>query len=147
VLQSSFDSAGQRCSALRVLCLQDDVADRTLTMLKGAMRELTVGNPDRLSIDVGPVIDAEARRTIDAHIAAMREKGREVTQLPMPEGCAQGTVVPPTLIELDSIDELQREVFGPVLHVVRYRRAQLDKLLDQIKATGYGLTLGIHTRI
>jgi RHH-type proline utilization regulon transcriptional repressor/proline dehydrogenase/delta 1-pyrroline-5-carboxylate dehydrogenase len=147
VLQSSFDSAGQRCSALRVLCLQDDVADRTLTMLKGAMRELTVGNPDRLSIDVGPVIDAEARRTIDAHIAAMREKGREVTQLPMPEGCAQGTFVPPTLIELDSIDELQREVFGPVLHVVRYRRSALDKLLEQIKSTGYGLTLGIHTRI
>ena len=97
--------------------------------------------------DVGPVIDADARRGIDAHVASMREKGRKVVQLPLPEGCAQGTFVPPTLIELDSIDELKREVFGPVLHVVRYRRASLDKLLDQIRTTGYGLTLGIHTRI
>jgi RHH-type proline utilization regulon transcriptional repressor/proline dehydrogenase/delta 1-pyrroline-5-carboxylate dehydrogenase len=106
-----------------------------------------VGNPDRLSTDVGPVIDVDAKRGIDAHIAAMREKGRKVEQLPMPEGCAQGTFVPPTLIELDSIDELKREVFGPVLHVVRYRRSQLDTLLEQIRTTGYGLTLGIHTRI
>ncbi|MEQ5840360.1 trifunctional transcriptional regulator/proline dehydrogenase/L-glutamate gamma-semialdehyde dehydrogenase [Paraburkholderia acidicola] len=147
VLQSSFDSAGQRCSALRVLCLQDDIADRTLDMLTGAMRELAVGNPDRLSVDVGPVIDAEAKRGIDAHIAAMREKGRKVVQLSMPDGGTHGTFVPPTLIELDSIDELKREVFGPVLHVVRYRRSALDKLLEQIRATGYGLTLGIHTRI
>ncbi|RQZ83548.1 trifunctional transcriptional regulator/proline dehydrogenase/L-glutamate gamma-semialdehyde dehydrogenase [Burkholderia cenocepacia] len=147
VLQSSFDSAGQRCSALRVLCLQDDIADRTLEMLTGAMKELAVGNPDRLSIDVGPVIDAEAKRGIDAHIAAMIEKGRKVTQLPLPDGCSTGTFVPATLIELDSIDELKREVFGPVLHVVRYGRSNLDKLLDQIRSTGYGLTLGIHTRI
>jgi RHH-type proline utilization regulon transcriptional repressor/proline dehydrogenase/delta 1-pyrroline-5-carboxylate dehydrogenase len=147
VLNSAFDSAGQRCSALRVLCLQDDVADRTLEMLTGAMRELAVGNPDRLSIDVGPVIDVDAKRGIDAHVAGMRDKGRKVEQLPMPEGCAQGTFVPPTLIELDSIEELKREVFGPVLHVVRYRRNALDKLLEQIRATGYGLTLGIHTRI
>ncbi|QYD69130.1 trifunctional transcriptional regulator/proline dehydrogenase/L-glutamate gamma-semialdehyde dehydrogenase [Paraburkholderia edwinii] len=147
VLQSAFDSAGQRCSALRVLCLQDDIADRTLEMLTGAMKELAVANPDRLSTDVGPVIDAEAKRGIDAHIAAMREKGRNVVQLPTPDGCAAGTFVPPTLIELDSIDELKREVFGPVLHVVRYRRSALDKLLEQIRATGYGLTLGIHTRI
>ncbi|SAK39688.1 trifunctional transcriptional regulator/proline dehydrogenase/pyrroline-5-carboxylate dehydrogenase [Caballeronia fortuita] len=147
VLQSSFDSAGQRCSALRVLCLQDDVADRTLEMLTGAMNQLAVGNPDRLSTDVGPVIDADAKRGIDAHIAGMRDKGRSVTQLPLPDACAQGTFVPPTLIELDSIDELKREVFGPVLHVVRYRRSNLDKLLDQIRSTGYGLTLGIHTRI
>ncbi len=147
VLNSAFDSAGQRCSALRVLCLQDDVADRTLTMLKGAMHELALGNPDRLSTDVGPVIDADAKRGIDAHVAAMKEKGHQVTQLPMPDGCAQGTFVPPTLIEIGSIDELKREVFGPVLHVVRYRRSALDKLLEQVRATGYGLTLGIHTRI
>ena len=147
VMQSSFDSAGQRCSALRVLCLQDDVADRTLTMLKGAMHELALGNPDRLSTDVGPVIDAEAKQTIDTHVAAMKDKGHGVTQLPMPDACAHGTFVPPTLIEIGSIDELKREVFGPVLHVVRYRRSQLDKLLEQIRATGYGLTLGIHTRI
>jgi RHH-type proline utilization regulon transcriptional repressor/proline dehydrogenase/delta 1-pyrroline-5-carboxylate dehydrogenase len=147
VMQSAFDSAGQRCSALRVLCLQDDVADRTLTMLKGAMHALSLGNPDRLSTDVGPVIDAEAKRTIDTHVAQLREKGRTITQLPLPDVCAHGTFVPPTLIELDGIDELKREVFGPVLHVIRYRRSALDKLLEQIRATGYGLTLGIHTRI
>ncbi|WP_338926121.1 trifunctional transcriptional regulator/proline dehydrogenase/L-glutamate gamma-semialdehyde dehydrogenase [Mycetohabitans endofungorum] len=147
VLQSAFDSAGQRCSALRVLCLQDDVAQRTLQMLTGAMRELSVGNPDRLSTDVGPVIDAEAKRGIEAHIAAMRDKGRKVFQLPLPDGCQHGTFVPLTLIELDSIDELAREVFGPVLHVVRYRRHALESLLEAIRATGYGLTLGIHTRL
>jgi RHH-type transcriptional regulator, proline utilization regulon repressor / proline dehydrogenase / delta 1-pyrroline-5-carboxylate dehydrogenase len=147
VLQSSFDSAGQRCSALRVLCLQDDVVDRTLEMLTGAMRELAVGNPDRLSIDVGPVIDLEAKQSIDAHVASMRNKGRKVEQAAVPESCVLGTFVAPTLIELNSIDELEREVFGPVLHVVRYRRSDLDNLLDQIRATGYGLTLGVHTRI
>lgn len=147
VLQSAFDSAGQRCSALRVLCLQQEVAERTLQMLTGAMRELSIGNPDRLSTDVGPVIDADAKRSIDAHITAMRDKGRKVFQLPLPDGCQYGTFVPATLIEIGSIDELEREVFGPVLHVVRYRRNALENLLDAIRSTGYGLTLGIHTRI
>jgi RHH-type proline utilization regulon transcriptional repressor/proline dehydrogenase/delta 1-pyrroline-5-carboxylate dehydrogenase len=147
VLQSAFDSAGQRCSALRVLCVQDDVAPRLLTMLKGAMDELSIGNPDRLSIDVGPVIDVEAKRNIDSHIEAMRAKGHQVHQLPLGDATRQGTFVPPTLIELDSLAELQREVFGPVLHVLRYKRTRMNALLDSIKATGYGLTLGIHTRI
>lgn len=147
VIQSAYDSAGQRCSALRVLCLQEDVADRTLEMLRGAMRELTVGNPDRLSTDVGPVIDGEAKRGIDAHIATLRERGCPVTQLPLPEACALGYFVAPTLIEIENLDALKREVFGPVLHVLRYRRTELDGLLDQIRNTGYGLTLGIHTRI
>jgi RHH-type transcriptional regulator, proline utilization regulon repressor / proline dehydrogenase / delta 1-pyrroline-5-carboxylate dehydrogenase len=147
VLQSAFDSAGQRCSALRVLCLQEEVAQRTLAMLKGAMHELSVGNPDRLSTDVGPVIDIDAKRTLDAHIAAMREKGRAVTQLPLSDTCAHGTFVAPTLIEIDGLAELKREVFGPVLHVVRFRRSELDPMLEQIRSTGYGLTLGIHTRI
>lgn len=147
VLQSSFDSAGQRCSALRVLCLQHDIADRTLEMLAGAMRELAIGNPDRLSTDVGPVIDLDAKRSIDAHVAAMREKGCKIDQLTLPKGCERGTFVSPTLIELKSIEELSREVFGPVLHVVRFHRGDLDKLLEQIRATGYGLTLGLHTRI
>lgn len=147
VLQSSFDSAGQRCSALRVLCLQDEIADRTLEMLVGAMRELAIGNPDRLSIDVGPVIDLDAKRSIDAHIAALREGGHKIHQMAMPKDCDRGTYVPPTLIELESIEDLKREVFGPVLHVVRFQPGQLDKLLEQIRATGYGLTLGLHTRI
>jgi RHH-type proline utilization regulon transcriptional repressor/proline dehydrogenase/delta 1-pyrroline-5-carboxylate dehydrogenase len=147
VLQSAFDSAGQRCSALRVLCLQEDIAERILAMLTGAMRELAIGNPDRLSIDVGPVIDAQAQRNLDAYVAAMREKGRPVTQLTLPDDANHGTFVAPTLIEIASLDELEREVFGPVLHVVRYRRSALDALLESIRKTGYGLTLGIHTRI
>jgi RHH-type proline utilization regulon transcriptional repressor/proline dehydrogenase/delta 1-pyrroline-5-carboxylate dehydrogenase len=147
VMASAFDSAGQRCSALRVLCLQEDVADRILTMLKGAMQELTVGEPDRLSSDVGPVITAEALGIINAHIDGMRVKGRKVEQLSLPAGARNGTFVPPTLIEISSLAELKREVFGPVLHVLRYKRGQLDKLIDEINATGYGLTFGLHTRI
>ncbi|MFN4277952.1 MAG: trifunctional transcriptional regulator/proline dehydrogenase/L-glutamate gamma-semialdehyde dehydrogenase [Ferrovibrio sp.] len=147
VLASAFDSAGQRCSALRVLCLQEDIADRVLAMLKGAMAELCIGLPDRLSVDVGPVISAEARRNIQAHIDAMRTKGRRIEQLPLPPQARHGTFVPPTLIELEDIGELQREVFGPVLHVVRYRRQDLDALIDRINASGYGLTFGLHSRI
>jgi RHH-type proline utilization regulon transcriptional repressor/proline dehydrogenase/delta 1-pyrroline-5-carboxylate dehydrogenase len=147
VIASAFDSAGQRCSALRILCLQEDIADRTLTMLKGALRELRVGRTDSIAIDIGPVITAEAKDTIEAHIAAMRAKGRKVEQLPLGEETAHGTFVPPTIIELDSIADLSREVFGPVLHVIRYRRADLDRLIDAINATGYGLTFGLHTRL
>ncbi len=154
VLSSAFDSAGQRCSALRVLCLQDDVADRVLAMLKGGMAELAMGNPDRLATDVGPVIDAEARDNIAGHIDAMRAKGRRVHQAPVPAACAHGTFVPPTVIELDSLSDLTREIFGPVLHVVRWKRtakdtdgAGLTRLIEQINGSGYGLTLGIHTRI
>lgn len=146
VIASAFDSAGQRCSALRLLCLQEDVADRVLEMLLGAMHELKVGSPDRLEIDVGPVIDAEAQSCIDSHIAAMRAKGRRVHQLEIGVEL-RGTFVPPTVIELESIAELEREIFGPVLHVLRYRRDGLPSLVQDINATGYGLTLGIHTRI
>jgi RHH-type proline utilization regulon transcriptional repressor/proline dehydrogenase/delta 1-pyrroline-5-carboxylate dehydrogenase len=147
VLMSAFDSAGQRCSALRVLCLQEEAADRVLTMLKGAMAELVVGNPDRLSTDVGPVISLEAKTNILKHVAAMKAKGRRVEELGLPAATRSGTFVAPTLIELDSFTELTREVFGPVLHVVRYRRDKLDRLLDDINAAGYGLTFGVHTRI
>ena len=149
VVASAFDSAGQRCSALRVLCVQDDVADRVLTMLKGAMAEYSLGNPERLNTDIGPVIDAEAKAGIETHIAKLREKGRKVTQLARVNGeeIKRGTFVVPTLIELDSFDEMKREIFGPVLHVVRYARTDLGKLLQQINDSGYGLTLGVHTRI
>ena len=148
VITSAFDSAGQRCSALRLLCLQSDVADRVLEMLQGATRELRMGAPDRLAIDVGPVIDAEARDGIEQHIAAMRVKGRRVHRLELGgEGTEHGFFVAPTVIELDHIGELEREIFGPVLHVVRYERNALPALVEQINATGYGLTLGIHTRI
>ncbi|WP_409257550.1 L-glutamate gamma-semialdehyde dehydrogenase, partial [Klebsiella pneumoniae] len=152
VLASAFDSAGQRCSALRVLCLQEEVADHTLTMLRGAMSECRMGNPGRLTTDIGPVIDAEAKENIERHIQAMRAKGRTVYQAVRENSedareWRHGTFVPPTLIELDSFDELKKEVFGPVLHVVRYNRNELDKLVEQINASGYGLTLGVHTRI
>ncbi len=147
VLVSAFDSAGQRCSALRVLCLQEDVADRVLTMLRSAMAELAVGNPDRLSTDIGPVISEEARVGIAGHIDAMRAAGCPTRALALPDGCAHGTFVPPTLIELDRMSDLKREVFGPVLHVLRFPRNGLEPLLDAVNATGYGLTFGIHTRI
>ncbi|WP_332608691.1 trifunctional transcriptional regulator/proline dehydrogenase/L-glutamate gamma-semialdehyde dehydrogenase [Achromobacter sp. ESBL13] len=147
VLSSAFDSAGQRCSALRVLCVQEDNADHVLTMLRGAMRELSVGNPDRLSVDVGPVIDTDARNGIQRHIETMRTAGHRVDQVELNGECRHGTFVPPTIIEIDHISELTREVFGPVLHVVRYKRDELDALLDAINGTGYGLTFGVHTRI
>lgn len=149
VVSSAFDSAGQRCSALRVLCVQDDVADRVLEMLKGAMAEYRIGSPERLHTDIGPVIDAEAKAGIEAHIAAMREKGRKVFQAARADAdeIKRGTFVLPTLIELDSFDEMKREIFGPVLHLVRYPRAELGSLLQQINDSGYGLTLGVHTRI
>lgn len=152
VINSAFDSAGQRCSALRLLCLQEDIADRTLSMLRGAMGQYRMGNTDRLSTDIGPVIDADAKASIDQYIQTMRDKGYSVFQTAKdnPQDTSdwhQGTFVLPTLIELDNADQLQHEIFGPVLHVVRYQRHQLDALLKQINASGYGLTFGLHTRI
>jgi RHH-type proline utilization regulon transcriptional repressor/proline dehydrogenase/delta 1-pyrroline-5-carboxylate dehydrogenase len=148
VLTSAFDSAGQRCSALRVLFLQEDIAEKTIRMLKGAMRELRVGSPDRLSTDIGPVIDAEAQGNLLSHIERMKASAKDHFALEIPVGVAsQGTFVPPTMLEIGSLAELKREVFGPVLHIVRYRRADLPKVIDSINATGYGLTLGVHSRI
>ncbi len=147
VIVSAFDSAGQRCSALRILCLQEDIAERTLAMLKGAMRELVVGNPAALATDVGPVITAEAREAILRHVAAMRALGHAVETLELPAETAAGHFVAPTIIEIGAIGDVTQEVFGPVLHVLRYPRAGLDALVDAINATGYGLTFGLHTRI
>ena len=147
VIASAFDSAGQRCSALRVLCLQEDIADPVLKMLKGALNELRVGNTDRLSIDIGPVITAEAKGIIEAHIERMHDAGFAVEQLALPPEAAAGTFVSPTIIEINSLRDLKSEVFGPVLHVIRYRRAGIGQLIDDINATGYGLTFGLHTRI
>ena len=144
---SAFDSAGQRCSALRVMFLQDDVAGKVLTMLTGAMRELKLGDPLDYATDIGPVIDDDARLTLNAHKSRMRREQKELLDLPLPEECKAGTFVTPAAYEIGSIGVLEREVFGPVLHVVRYGRGSLDKVCDAINATGYGLTLGIHTRI
>nr|WP_232540226.1 trifunctional transcriptional regulator/proline dehydrogenase/L-glutamate gamma-semialdehyde dehydrogenase [Azohydromonas aeria] len=148
VLASAFDSAGQRCSALRLLCLQQEIAPRVLALLRGAMAELCIGRPDALATDVGPVIDDAARTAIDKHLERMRALGLRVTQAPLPEGLAEhGSFVAPALVELDDLSQLPGEVFGPVLHVLRWRREALEPLLDRIAATGHGLTLGLHTRI
>jgi RHH-type proline utilization regulon transcriptional repressor/proline dehydrogenase/delta 1-pyrroline-5-carboxylate dehydrogenase len=147
VLTSAFDSAGQRCSALRVLCLQDDIAERMLAMLKSTMRELAVGPPGRLSADIGPVISAEARDGLNAYVEAMRDRGFAVTAAALGAACARGFFVAPTLIEINGVADLGREVFGPVLHVLRYQREALPALLDALNAAGYGLTGGVHSRI
>ncbi|HEV7855408.1 MAG TPA: aldehyde dehydrogenase family protein, partial [Herminiimonas sp.] len=147
VITSAFDSAGQRCSALRVLCLQTDIAEQTLAMLHGAMQELQIGSPDLLATDIGPVIDTEAQRNLQTYIEHARKIGRAVTQLTLPASTAADTFVAPAIIEIDRIADLQREVFGPVLHVLRYRRDDLPQLVADINASGYGLTLGIHSRI
>ncbi|RVT92963.1 trifunctional transcriptional regulator/proline dehydrogenase/L-glutamate gamma-semialdehyde dehydrogenase [Sphingomonas crocodyli] len=147
VIASAFDSAGQRCSALRILCLQEEVADRTLEMLKGALAELRIGRPDALAIDIGPVISSEAQTRLEHHIDALGQRGRKVEQFALPEEASLGHFVAPTIIELESIADLQEEVFGPVLHVVRFKRDTLADLIDAINATGYGLTFGLHTRL
>ena len=145
VISSAFDSAGQRCSALRVLCLQSDIADASLHMLNGAMDELQIGNPDQLATDIGPVIDAEARAHLQAYIEQAQAQGKHVQQLRL--ATRSGHFVAPCIIEINSIAELQHEVFGPVLHVLRYRRDELPQLVNDINASSFGLTLGIHTRI
>lgn len=152
VIKSAFDSAGQRCSALRVLCVQEDIAHKTLHMLRGAMAEYRMGNPEYFSTDMGPVIDVKAKEAIERHIQAMKAKGRTVYQAvhlneSEKNACSKGYFIKPTLIELETFDELQEEIFGPVLHVVRFKQKDLMSLVDQINATGYGLTLGIQSRI
>lgn len=147
VIHSAFDSAGQRCSALRILCVQEEVADKLITMLRGAMHELCLGNPDRLHTDVGPVIDAEAQENIRDYIEQMRAKNFKIEQLSKPGSSHLGTFIPPTIIEVNQLSDVSREIFGPVLHIVRYRREQLNDLIKAINANGYGLTFGIHSRI
>ncbi|MEB3476033.1 bifunctional proline dehydrogenase/L-glutamate gamma-semialdehyde dehydrogenase PutA [Pasteurella multocida] len=148
VLNSAFDSAGQRCSALRVLYVQHDVAPHILTMLKGAMAELKVGNPQHLTTDVGPVIDEMAQKRLLQHIETMRTVAKDCYQVPVdPEMQQQGIFVPPTLFELENLHHLKHEVFGPVLHVVRFHASEFNQVITQINSTGFGLTSGIHSRI
>ena len=147
-LASAFTSAGQRCSAARVLFVQEDIADKVVAMLAGAMAELKVGDPGLLSTDIGPVIDTDALCTLDAHATRMRGEARLIAQATLDsDATAHGSYVAPSAWEIDSIDRLQKEVFGPALHVVRWKADELDKVIDAINATGYGLTLGIHSRI
>ncbi|HUU67092.1 MAG TPA: bifunctional proline dehydrogenase/L-glutamate gamma-semialdehyde dehydrogenase PutA [Methyloceanibacter sp.] len=146
-LASAFDSAGQRCSALRVLFLQEDIADCKLDMLVGAARELNLGDPLDYATDIGPVIDADAKALLDAHKAKMRRQYRELLDLPLSEDHAHGTFVTPAIYEIPEIGVLEKEVFGPILHVVRFKEAALGAVCAAINETGYGLTLGLHSRI
>jgi RHH-type proline utilization regulon transcriptional repressor/proline dehydrogenase/delta 1-pyrroline-5-carboxylate dehydrogenase len=144
---SAFTSAGQRCSAARVLFVQDDIADKVIAMLAGAMAELKVGDPGLLSTDVGPVIDSDALCLLDEHAGRMRSEARLIAQATLDEGTAHGSFFAPSAWELQSLDQLTRENFGPALHVIRWKGDQLDHVIDTINASGYGLTLGIHSRI
>lgn len=147
VITSGFDSAGQRCSALRVLYLQADIADKVIQMLKGAMNELRVGDPVRLDTDVGPVIDLPSQKGLLTHIEKMKKQARMFYQAPLSTECSNGIFVAPTLVEIGSIKELEHEVFGPVVHVIRFDADRLDSIIDEINSSGYGLTQGVHSRI
>jgi RHH-type proline utilization regulon transcriptional repressor/proline dehydrogenase/delta 1-pyrroline-5-carboxylate dehydrogenase len=146
-LASAFQSAGQRCSALRLLLVQADAAPRILEMLAGALAELTVGDPGDPESDLGPVIDDDARRMLDAHVAGLRLRSTPIAQARLPETARHGSFVAPVAFEIPLAELPRREVFGPVLHVIRYRADALEEALDAVAATGYGLTLGIHSRI
>ncbi len=146
-LASAFGAAGQRCSALRLLYLQEEIADKTIALLRGAMRELRIGDPAQLATDLGPVIDEAARLKLEVHAAAMLDSGRVIERLPLPEACAHGSYVAPMAVEVEGIETLSEEHFGPILHVARYASRRLDLVVDAINAAGYGLTLGIHSRI
>jgi hypothetical protein len=146
-VMSAFDSAGQRCSALRVLFLQSDIADKVLKLLSGAVAELKIGDPMKLDTDIGPVIDGEALAMLEAHAARMARDGRVIVEAKLSDETGDGYYFAPRAFEIDGIARLEREVFGPILHVVRYQASHLDKVLEAINLTGYGLTLGVHTRI
>lgn len=147
VVDSAFQSAGQRCSACRIVCIQEDVADRFIEMLSGAMAELSVGDPSSLSIDVGPVIDEEACQNIQRHLKRLDAEAKLIARAPKPESLASETFILPCAYEISSLDELKTEIFGPVLHVLRFKGKELETLVDNINALGYGLTMGLHTRI
>jgi RHH-type transcriptional regulator, proline utilization regulon repressor / proline dehydrogenase / delta 1-pyrroline-5-carboxylate dehydrogenase len=148
-VQSAFDSAGQRCSAARILYVQRDVSDRIIEMLVGATQTLTLGDPMDDGTDIGPVIDEVAQDRLDAHKLAMKRsrEAAELIDLPLPDQCRAGTYVTPAIYEIAGMAALEREVFGPILHVVRYDRGHLDKVIDDINDSGFGLTLGLHSRI
>jgi RHH-type proline utilization regulon transcriptional repressor/proline dehydrogenase/delta 1-pyrroline-5-carboxylate dehydrogenase len=147
LVRSAFDSAGQRCSAARIFFVQEDVADTMVDMLVGAVEALDIGDPLDFATDIGPVIDKEARERLDAHKERMRKEADELVDLAVPEACRAGTYVGPAVYAIERADVLAEEVFGPILHVVRFEGGHLDRVIDAINATGYGLTLGLHSRI
>jgi RHH-type transcriptional regulator, proline utilization regulon repressor / proline dehydrogenase / delta 1-pyrroline-5-carboxylate dehydrogenase len=147
VVASAFDSAGQRCSAARILFVQDDVAKHVTTMLQGAMEELRIGDPMDYTTDVGPVIDVEAQQKLNAHKQHMAKQAKTLCDMPLPENCAAGTFVSPAAYMLDDLSLLTEEVFGPVLHVIKFESSHLSNVVESLNAKGFGLTLGLHTRI
>lgn len=147
VVSSAFQSAGQRCSALRVLFLQEDVADGMIEMISGALHSLNIGAPDDLTTDVGPVIDAEAKKALDEHLAWLDKNAKRIARLELPVEAKHGTFVAPAIYEIQSLKDLNRENFGPILHVVRFSADGLGRVIDDINGTGYGLTLGLQSRI
>ncbi len=147
VIASAFQSAGQRCSAQRMLYLQDDIADGMIAMIRGAFEALDIGDPEILSTDIGPVIDPDAKAALERHVARRKTNGRTVWERDLPPETGDGCFVAPTIIEMDSILDLRRENFGPVLHIARFDAEDLGRVVDDINATGYGLTLGLHSRI
>ncbi len=147
VIQSAFGAAGQRCSALRVLYLQADIADRTLAMIRGAMDELRVGDPEKLETDVGPVISVAAAAGLEAHVARLAAEGASRHTAPLTAECRNGTFVAPELLEVETIRQLDGEQFGPILHVVRFDGREIESAVSEAMSTGYGLTLGLHSRI
>jgi RHH-type proline utilization regulon transcriptional repressor/proline dehydrogenase/delta 1-pyrroline-5-carboxylate dehydrogenase len=147
VLHSAFGSAGQRCSALRVLFVQNEIADKLIEMLCGAMAELKLGDPAQLASDIGPVIDSAAKKTLQEHFARLRQEGKLLFHLSLPDGIDKTNFFGPALFELDSLERLQREIFGPILHLVRYAANERDAVIASINRTGYGLTLGIQSRV
>ncbi len=146
-IYSAFNSAGQRCSALRLLCVQEEIEPRTLDLLTGYMDELVIGDPGYLSTDVGPAIDAPSRQVLEAHVERMAKEARIVHRCSMPASTEAGTFFAPTLVEIDDISVLTEEVFGPVLHVLKFKGRDLDKTVAAVNSTGYGLTMGLHSRI
>jgi RHH-type proline utilization regulon transcriptional repressor/proline dehydrogenase/delta 1-pyrroline-5-carboxylate dehydrogenase len=147
-IASAFDSAGQRCSALRVLCLQHEIADRMIGMLSGAMRELVVGDPADLATDVGPIIDAAAKEALTAHVVGLERQAKRIARAPLDTAtAARGHFLAPAAFEIPTLSMLKGEVFGPVLHVLRYRAGEEDALVDALNDLGYALTLGVHSRI
>ena len=147
IVSSAFQSAGQRCSALRVLYLQVDIAEKIINMLKGAMDELVVGNPWNIETDVGPVIDEEARRTIEDHCQLLEKQGRLIKKIELDEMLNKGTYVAPAAYKIDSIEQLKSEIFGPILHIATFHSKDLDQVVATINASRYGLTMGFHTRV
>ncbi|WP_031433713.1 bifunctional proline dehydrogenase/L-glutamate gamma-semialdehyde dehydrogenase PutA [Methylomarinum vadi] len=144
---SAFNSAGQRCSALRVLYVQQDIADRVVDMLSGAMQQLRIGDPNDYATDIGPVIDRQAADRLEQHVARMRREAKILLQIDLPDSCTKGSFFPPTLIELSSLKQLHEEVFGPILHIIRFRSRELERIVEDVNRCGYGLTLGIQSRI